>query len=173
MKVNKTNKHYVPFTNIYLVKNDKVLLLHRNENKKIWPNKLLGIGGKIEPGEDLFDAAKREFFEETGVKPTGLKLKGTFSWDDETNYSGISYLFVASGYRGKINYHSDEGELSWFKISEFFSNPHLAEHQKLFFETLLSENFYASHSSFSGDFNTGDIIKYDDNIEYYKNRSKK
>ena len=27
--------------------------------------------GEIEPGEDLLDAAKREFEEETGIKPTG------------------------------------------------------------------------------------------------------
>lgn len=171
MKVTKTNKQFVPFTNIYLIKNGEILLMHREPKKKIWPDKILGIGGKVEPGEDIFKAAEREFFEETGAKPIGLKLKGTFSWEDDTNYSGINFIFVASDYEGEINFHSDEGEIGWYKQEGILENRKLAEHQKLYLELIFSDSFYVSHSHFMGHFNTGDIVKYDDNIEYFRGRS--
>jgi len=51
----------------------EVLLVHpggpffRNKDEGVWSIPK----GEIEPGEDLLDAARREFEEETGVKPSG------------------------------------------------------------------------------------------------------
>jgi 8-oxo-dGTP pyrophosphatase MutT (NUDIX family) len=49
---------------------DDYLFLHRNPNKRIDPNKLNGVGGRLEPGEDFLHAAIREVEEETGYKVT-------------------------------------------------------------------------------------------------------
>ncbi len=171
MEVTKTNKHFVPFTHIYLVKENQILMLLRNPSKKIWPDKLLGIGGKIEPGEGLVQAAEREFYEETGAKPIGLTLKGTFSWDDDSNYSGINFIFTASGFVGELNPNSDEGALAWYDLEKLISHPKLAGHQKLYLKQILTNNFYVSHSTFEGDFNTGNIVRYDDNFTYFKDRT--
>ena len=47
-------------------KNRHVLLIHKN--KPEWQNgRINGVGGKIEPDEDLYEAMVREFKEEVGI----------------------------------------------------------------------------------------------------------
>ncbi|PKK96383.1 MAG: DNA mismatch repair protein MutT, partial [Tenericutes bacterium HGW-Tenericutes-3] len=52
----------------YLIKNDDILMMHRNK-KTNDPNhgKWIGIGGHIEKDEHLYQAMKREVLEETGL----------------------------------------------------------------------------------------------------------
>lgn len=45
----------------------KVLLLRRSVTKKIDPGVYSGIGGKVEPGESIYDATLREIEEEAGL----------------------------------------------------------------------------------------------------------
>ena len=50
------------------------LLLRRSSTKKLFPNRITGIGGKVEleegEGDDLTAAAWREFIEETNISPS-------------------------------------------------------------------------------------------------------
>jgi 8-oxo-dGTP pyrophosphatase MutT (NUDIX family) len=46
----------------------KVLLLKRAETKAIDPGVYSGVGGKVEPGESIYDALIREVEEEAGIK---------------------------------------------------------------------------------------------------------
>lgn len=50
----------------FLYCGDEYLFLKRNPNKRIDPNKLNGIGGRVDPKEDYLAAAIRETAEETG-----------------------------------------------------------------------------------------------------------
>ncbi|HNQ32115.1 MAG TPA: NUDIX domain-containing protein, partial [Candidatus Woesebacteria bacterium] len=45
----------------------KVLLLKGSEHKRIWAGLWNGIGGHVEAGESVLQAAKRELQEETGL----------------------------------------------------------------------------------------------------------
>lgn len=48
--------------------NGKVLLVKRAETKAVDPGVYSGIGGKVEPGESVYDSLVREIEEETGLK---------------------------------------------------------------------------------------------------------
>lgn len=57
---------------------DEYLFLQRDPNKRIDANRLNGIGGRVEPGENYLEAAIRETQEETGyfVSPEDIQLAG-------------------------------------------------------------------------------------------------
>lgn len=50
----------------FLVNGDEYLMLHRSSDAKVDANRLNGIGGKLEEGENFLDAAIRETHEEAG-----------------------------------------------------------------------------------------------------------
>jgi 8-oxo-dGTP pyrophosphatase MutT (NUDIX family) len=89
MKTDKYKRYSQTATNIFIFYKDEYLMLKRAADKKIDPNKLNGIGGRLEPGENFLDAGIREVFEETGYEVsasdfefTGLvKLEGGYSED--------------------------------------------------------------------------------------------
>ena len=68
----------------------------KNKDKKAWSIPK----GEVEENEDLFDCAKREFFEETGITPIGKKFiplgfvkqksgKIVHAWAFEGDWTGI------------------------------------------------------------------------------------
>ena len=60
--------------NLIVLKNECVLLL-----KKPRRNWYVAPGGKMDPGESIYQAAIREFTEETGVQPINPHLKGVYT----------------------------------------------------------------------------------------------
>jgi 8-oxo-dGTP pyrophosphatase MutT (NUDIX family) len=64
--------------NVFIYHNDEYLMLKRASNKRVDPNKLNSVGGRLEPGENYLDAAIREVYEETGykVKPSDIEFRG-------------------------------------------------------------------------------------------------
>lgn len=104
----------IPRTLVFVTYEDKVLLLKSAPNKKIWPNKYNGIGGHIESGETIIEAALREVREEAGL-PTvnNLHLCGTINIQTEDPSTGI-LLFVFSGESTTLAVTSShEGSPEW------------------------------------------------------------
>ncbi len=65
-------------TTVFLYCGDEYLMMHRTGEVSVDKNRLNGIGGKLEEGENYLDAAIRETFEETGYKvnPQDTKFSG-------------------------------------------------------------------------------------------------
>ncbi|GAA1599902.1 NUDIX hydrolase [Actinoplanes couchii] len=79
-----------------------------------------GLGGKLEPGEDVVDGMRREIREEAGIDCTGLELAGTVSWPgfgrDGANWFG--FLFRITAWTGTPLDGNDEGSLHWVEVAD-------------------------------------------------------
>lgn len=83
---------------------DGQLLLIRKQ-RGLGEGKLLGPGGKVEPGETPREATIREVREELQVNPIGIEKCGEFEFhfrtDEPTDDSMFVHVFTASGIEGE------------------------------------------------------------------------
>ena len=114
------NKRHVviPRTLSFITYEREVLLLRGAPTKRIWPGKLNGIGGHIEPGETVYESAQREIFEETGLLVPCLALRGLLhiagpqGGERETARGVLIALFTGQASSRQVR-PSIEGELIW------------------------------------------------------------
>ncbi|MEG0260094.1 MAG: 8-oxo-dGTP diphosphatase [Lysinibacillus sp.] len=102
--------------NLLAVKDGKILLLQKP--RRGW---YVAPGGKMESGESIYEAAIREFYEETNVKPLNTHLKGIYTMvikeDDQVVDEWMLYTFLAKDIDGIPFVETKEGTLSWHPIS--------------------------------------------------------
>lgn len=160
-----------PVTMIFLKDNDRVLTLHRSPRKQIYPNKISGFGGKVEPGEDLFSAARREFLEETGLSITDPVLKGTLIRIVDNGYVAFIYIFVVTKFTGQVLGSTEEGVISWMRVGDFLKTPDRVDHIGHYLEQVLEDNsdFYSGIAVYS----KGQITQYADNRRHFQDRKSK
>jgi 8-oxo-dGTP diphosphatase len=109
-------------TLIFIFYKDNILLLKGAKNKKIWANQFNGIGGHVEPGEDIFSAAQRELFEETGITCDSLKQNGIIIIDINNSEGIMIHIFSGNVQSNKI-VSSKEGELHWIPLNQLNNYP--------------------------------------------------
>ena len=106
---------------VIIIKEDKILLIHRFKNGKEY---YVLPGGSIEKGESLKEAAIREVKEETN-----LDVDVELLWEYEEDYQGKrkGYYFLAKSYEGDLKLGGEEAKinsvnnlysLEWFPINE-------------------------------------------------------
>jgi 8-oxo-dGTP diphosphatase len=109
-------------TNCILQNGDKLLML-----KKPRRNWYVGPGGKMELGESVKQAVKREYIEETGLTLIKPKLKGIFTFiiyeGEKLVQEWMMFTFFCDQYEGKLLEESDEGELEWVPVNEVLQKP--------------------------------------------------
>ena len=97
----------------YIVKDGKVLMLHRVKKKNdINHDKWIGIGGKFEPEEAPEEGILRETKEETGLTLTSWRCRGVVTFLQEGGEGEYMYLFTADDFTGEL-IECDEGDLQW------------------------------------------------------------
>ena len=100
----------------YLVKDGKVLMLHRVKKKNdINHDKWIGIGGKFEPEEAPEECILREAKEETGLTLTSWRCRGVVTFLQEGGEGEYMYLFTADDFTGEL-IECDEGDLQWVSL---------------------------------------------------------
>lgn len=108
--------------NLLVIKNNQVLLLKKP--RRGW---YVAPGGKMEAGESVYEAAIREFKEETNTEPLNTHVKGIYTMMIEDNGKVIDewmlFTFIAHGLKGTPFVETQEGILEWHPIESLATLP--------------------------------------------------
>lgn len=104
----------------------QVLMVHRNarpEDQHL--GKYNGLGGKIEPDEDVLAGMRREIREEAGIDCEALALRGTISWPGFGKHGEdwLGFVFVVTRYSGTAFERNPEGSLEWVSLERLNELP--------------------------------------------------
>lgn len=109
-------------TNLLAIKDGQVLLLQKP--RRGW---FVAPGGKMEPGESIYDSAIREFQEETNLTPKDVHLKGVYTMviknGDTVVDEWMLYTFIATDVEGTPFVETREGILNWYEIDRLKDLP--------------------------------------------------
>ncbi len=104
----------------------KTLLIHRNTRLDDHHlGKYNGLGGKLEPGEDVVAGLKREIREEAGIECEEILLRGTISWPGfgKNGEDWFGFIFRIERYQGTPLAENPEGTLSWTPVDQVLDLP--------------------------------------------------
>ena len=103
----------------FVKKDGKYLMLHRNPNKRIMPNIWMAPGGHREFNEGLFECARREILEETGltIKNIQVKAEGN-AYVKDIDQEFYFHMLTAEYESGEVVQHENDGTLKWLTEAE-------------------------------------------------------
>lgn len=97
----------------------RVLMIHRNARPgDLHLGKYNGLGGKLEPGEDVVTGLRREIREEAGIECGDIQLAGTISWPGfgKGGEDWFGFIFRVNTYTGTPLTANAEGTLEWVAV---------------------------------------------------------
>ncbi len=112
---------FIPAVLVYVRRGDEVLLMRRRKepNLGLW----IAPGGKVEPDESPYDAARRELREETGLTAGRLTLRGLITEiSPYPHWRWMLFVFVTDDAQGEVDFRCDEGDLAWVKVDAYLND---------------------------------------------------
>jgi len=91
----------------------EVLLVRRAAGRAVWPGRYNGVGGHVEAGEGLAEAARREVAEETGLEVRSLRLAGLLHATEAGEAEGVLVAVFTAEADRRAARASAEGEPVW------------------------------------------------------------
>jgi len=87
--------------------------------------KFNGLGGKMRPDEDVLSCMRREILEESGLRCTSMRLRGTINWTGfgPACEDWLGFIFLVEGFEGEPFSGNSEGPLVWKRLDELDSLP--------------------------------------------------
>ena len=114
--IDNTRYTLVPRTLSFVQCGGDLLLLRGAPSKRLWPNRLNGLGGHLERAEDPLSGALREIREEAALVPDRLSLRALIHVSGEDTHPSV-LIFV---YLGQVDTREtrpgDEGALEWHPV---------------------------------------------------------
>ena len=104
----------------------RVLMVHRNRRAEdAHQGKYNGLGGKLEPGEDIVACLRREVREESGLECDEVLLRGTISWTGfgKAGEDWFGFIFRIDRFSGEPRAENDEGTLEWVEVERVLRLP--------------------------------------------------
>ncbi len=124
--MSKEKRNIIVTLQCFVKKGNKYLMLHRNGDKKIMPNVWMAPGGKREFHEGLFECARREIKEETGLEIKNIKIKVTGNgYLEDLKQELYFHFLIADIAGGKLLKNPSDGELLWLTPKEIAVLPNL------------------------------------------------
>lgn len=125
----------------FIKKGSKYLMLHRHPKKKIMPDVWMAPGGHREFNEGLFEAARREVMEETGLNIKNLKLKAVGNaYLKDLDQEFYFFMVTADYSSGDLKQKIDDGEFVWLTKNEVLTLDNLLAELKKVLPHILSDN---------------------------------
>jgi 8-oxo-dGTP diphosphatase len=122
-------------------------MVHRNARQDdLHLGKYNGLGGKLEPKEDIAAGMRREIREEASVECLDMQLRGTINWPGfgKRGEDWFVFLFLVTRYSGEPPARNPEGDLAWVALDELHGLP-LWEGDTLFLPLLFDSDPRAFH----------------------------
>jgi 8-oxo-dGTP diphosphatase len=97
----------------------RCLMVHRNARPGDHHlGKYNGLGGKLDPHEDVMAGMRREIHEESGLVCETMRLRGTISWPGFGKHGEdwLGFLFLIDRFSGQAPARNEEGDLEWVEI---------------------------------------------------------
>jgi len=112
----------------YIISPDKrqTLLVHRNRRSSDQHlGKYNGLGGKMEPEEDICQCLTREIYEEAGITCEKIVLRGTINWTGfgPNGENWFGFIFRIDEFSGTPKLGNEEGDLVWKDIDTILELP--------------------------------------------------
>ena len=104
----------------------QVLLIHRNKRADdIHFGKYNGLGGKLQPDEDVVTGLRRELHEESGLIADEVLLRGTISWPGfgKRGEDWFGFIFRVESWHGEVHTGNHEGTLEWVDLASMETLP--------------------------------------------------
>lgn len=125
----------------------RVLMVHRNARPDdAHLGKYNGLGGKLEPLEDVVAGMRREILEEAALDCSQLSLRGTISWPGFGKHGEdwFGFVFLITEYLGEAPAENAEGSLEWIAIDRVLDLP-LWEGDRQFLPLVFDDDPRAFH----------------------------
>jgi len=106
----------IPRTLVFLTRGEAVLLLEGAPTKRRWAGKLNGLGGHVEAGETIWQAARREVKEECGLEVTSLALRAVIHITLPHPPGIVIFVFVGTAPEDQVPQPSVEGIPRWVSL---------------------------------------------------------
>ena len=104
----------------------RVLMIHRNARPDdAHFGKYNGLGGKLDPHEDVVSGLRREVREEAGIECGAMRLAGTISWPGfgKGGEDWFGFIFRIDSFTGTPPPGNAEGALEWVEVERVPSLP--------------------------------------------------
>jgi 8-oxo-dGTP diphosphatase len=126
----------------------EILLLKGAPTKRLWANLYNGLGGHVEPDEDVLTAARRELDEEAGLQPEQLNLRGVINIHTGSDEAGLRpgvlvFVFHAHSEQRTVR-ATPEGMPEWLPVAKLADYP-LVDDLYTVIPRVLAGGFFYGH----------------------------
>lgn len=145
-------KRILPTTLLIVIKDNKILLACKKRGFGI--GKYNGVGGKLEPGENVEQGMLRETFEEIGILPKNYTLVGVIDFDEYYKGEPViekTHIYIANDYEYEPQ-ESDEMKPFWFDLDKIPYDKMFPD-DRIWFPTIMAGDKIVGEFVFDKDFN--------------------